>query len=342
MPIIYVQEIKLNFRGEFIMPFRIDVPAPKGGRHVAITQEYQLYLDDKAEYEKTDDYTINNIPYPNYKPTYTPGNGKTTTAGLVLSVTRETINWSIEAPVDQDYTSQKWRNEVYGTAGKAQRAIPVGCVGYYRGTNSLHVKRQHQTIDEAAHNHNHYRFEQEVTPELFEQHVMNFVEFDKESDHNGTSKKGESKFLSEESAKIIIEAFRICYDDEHSLEEKNANYKRNQTPEQEFLKDHFYSYTEKDKLELEQGKKIEGQCRDMTKGLSYTMAGLFAEIADQRQHDRTSIEVKRSRQAYQQREKAIDEARFLRRSSFFRQLSKSEDTKLPPTNSSSDSFELTK
>lgn len=86
------------------MPFRIDIVSPTGGAHIAPTQAYQDYLDDVKKY--------GDIFGPFTKE-------KTTEVGLVLSVTRQTINWSIEATVDRDFTSQQWRNEVYGTAADA-------------------------------------------------------------------------------------------------------------------------------------------------------------------------------------------------------------------------------
>lgn len=260
------------------MPFRIDVPTPNGRPHRAPTQEYQNYLDDVARY--------GNIfgPYTGVK--YTEAN-------LFISVSRETIGWFIAAPLEEDYTSQQWRNEVYGTAADAHREM--GCVGYYRGTNSLHIRRQHQTAEEAAHNHNHYRFETEVTPELFAQHIRNFVKYDKASTHNDSSLPGSSKFLTAEAADIIIETFTECY-----KEEKRTGL------DKEYATDPYYQYTREDLLELEEGRKIEGSCRDMSKGREHTMSGLRYDRAEERQHTDTPASVLESRRIYAERTKLLE------------------------------------
>lgn len=261
------------------MPFRIDVPAPNnkyGHRHKVRTQKYQDYLDDVKKY--------GNI-FGKF-----PKEEKYTYVGLVLTVTRESINWFIEDDLEHDFSSQKWRDEVYGTAALAQRDTKTGCVGYYRGTNSLHVKRQHQTIEEATHNHNHYRFETEVTPELFASHILNFVKFDQESTHNGTSKVGESKFLTMNDALYMINAFKLCYE-----EENKSGISEN------FKSDPFYEFTQKDKDELEWGKQHEGECRDLKKDMTFTMAGLFFNKAEERQHHCTSESVIIKRGIYQGR-----------------------------------------
>ncbi|WP_019216628.1 hypothetical protein, partial [Legionella tunisiensis] len=266
------------------MPFRIDVPTPDGRPHIAPTQAYQDYLDDVDHY--------GNIfgPYTGVK--YTEVN-------LFISVSRETIGWFIAAPLEHDYTSQQWRNEVYGTAADAHREM--GCVGYYRGTNSLHIRRQHQTAEEAAHNHNHYRFESEVTPELFAQHIRNFVKYDKLSTHNDSSMIGLSKFLTKDDAEMIIEAFTQCY-----ITEKRTGL------DKEYAQDPYYQYTREDLLELEEGRKIEGSCRDMSKGREHTMSGLRYDRAEERQHTDTPSSVLESRRIYAERSKALESIKLKR------------------------------
>lgn len=257
------------------MPFRIDVPSPTGKPFMAPTQAYQDYLDDVKKHGDI----------------FGPFTGvKHTEANLYISVTRQTISWSIVAPLEHDYTSQQWRNEVYGTAAVGHREISEGCVGYYRGTNSLHVKRQHQTANEAAHNHNHYRFNGDVTPELFAQHLRNFVKHDKSSTHNGSSKVGVPKFLTSADAEEIISAYTLCYQ-----EEVRTGLKK------EYLNDSYYKYTREDIEELDEGLKIEGACRDMSKSEAHTMAGLHYDRAELRQHKDTPAAVIESRRIYQKR-----------------------------------------
>lgn len=265
------------------MPFRIDVPSPNGESYQAPTQAYQDYLDDVEKY--------GDIFGPFKGDMYTP-------ASLYLSVTRQSITWSMVAPLKHDYTSQKWRNEVYGTAGLAHREISEGCVGYYRGTNSLHVKRQHQTANEAAHNHNHYRFNTDVTPELFAQHLRNFVKHDKASTHNGSSLCGVPKFLTSMDAERIIEAYTPCYQ-----EEVRTGLKK------ELESDPYYQYTREDTEELREGLVIEGTCRDMSKGLDHTMVGLRYDRAEERQHKDTPLSVLKSRQIYAGRSQELEAIR---------------------------------
>ena len=226
------------------MPFRIDI-----GNFKAETQAWE---DAKFHKDYPDKYMD---------------------ASVVLSVTRETINWAINAPMDD--TSQRWRDEIYATAAKAHRAAG-GCVGYYRGTNSLHVKRQHINIEEAAFNHNHYRFEEEVTPEMFARHVWNFVKYDIESTHNGSSEVGQSKYLNVVDAGYIIQAFRSFY------------AQQDRVAKADFEQSDYFKYTELDKEELSQGLEIEGACHEDSKPLEHSIAGLATDIADQRQHSRTS------------------------------------------------------
>ncbi|HHF7344242.1 TPA: hypothetical protein ACPSKB_000644 [Legionella feeleii] len=265
------------------MPFRIDVPSPNGESHQAPTQAYQDYLDDVEKY--------GNIFGPFKGDMYTP-------ARLYLSVTRQSITWSMVAPLEHDYTSQKWRNEVYSTAGLGHREISEGCVGYYRGTNSLHVKRQHQTANEAAHNHNHYRFNTDVTPELLAQHLRNFVKHDKASTHNGSSLSGVPKFLTSIDAERIIEAYTLCYQ-----EEVRTGLKK------ELEDDPYYQYTKEDRDELREGLEIEGTCRDMSKSLEHTMVGLRYDRAEERQHKDTPLSVLHSRQIYAERSKKLEAIR---------------------------------
>lgn len=271
------------------MPFRIEIIPPNNHSfHLATTQDYQNYLSLVEKYGKN---KVREFEGEKFTP-----------ANIFLTVTRETITWFISQTLDLDFTSQQWRNQLYSTAAKAHRKTDSGCVRYYRGTNSLHVKRQHITIEEASHNHNHYRFNNEVTPCMLEAHLTNFVEIDMCSTYGGSSKKGEPKFLDKEQKDDIVAAFASCYEEEH----KKSIY-TGLSRHDEFVESPYLKYTDEDIKELEQGVRLEGGCRDLAQKTSLTMLGIHAYKADQRQHCATSQKVIERRVTYQNRIRFLNE-----------------------------------
>lgn len=105
-----------------------------------------------------------------------------------------------------------------------------------------------------------------------------------------------SKYLTAEQAEEIIKAFTLCYQEEIGLGLKD-----------DFEKAPFYKYTDEDEHELVEGLKLEGVCRDLSKDRGHTMAGLKADIADERQHHKTDDSVKQARAIYQQRSKDLEQ-----------------------------------
>jgi hypothetical protein len=97
-----------------------------------------------------------------------PANNGVDKFGVKIEVLGQVINWFIIGPLDQ--STQKFRDIIYLAAANSH-AMTDGCTGYYRGSNSLHVKRHHTKLDDALYNHNHYRFEREVTPDMLGDHM---------------------------------------------------------------------------------------------------------------------------------------------------------------------------
>jgi DNA-binding ferritin-like protein (Dps family) len=88
--------------------------------------------------------------------------------GVKIEVLGQVINWFIIGDMDQ--STQVFRDIVYMAAANAH-SLTDGCTGYYRGTNSLHLKRHHTKLEDSFYNHNHYRFERDVTPEMLREHM---------------------------------------------------------------------------------------------------------------------------------------------------------------------------
>jgi hypothetical protein len=87
---------------------------------------------------------------------------------IKLEVLGQVINWFVIGEMDQ--STQDFRDVIYKTAAQAHALID-GCTGYYRGTNSLHLKRHHTRVEDSFNNHNHYRFDKNVTPDMLRDHM---------------------------------------------------------------------------------------------------------------------------------------------------------------------------
>ncbi len=152
---------------------------------------------------------------------------KETRVFVVVATYRNTINWLVLGEMNKD--SQKFRDEIYVCASRAHNTLERGCGKYYRGTNSVHVKRLHSDPFESMYNHNHYplgglkgadfdarTFPDDVTPEEFTQHVLAFAKADKEM-HGGIP-----RFLTEFDARRIAEEFRKNHVKELAAQKKAA------------------------------------------------------------------------------------------------------------------------
>ncbi|MFY2508789.1 BspA family leucine-rich repeat surface protein [Vibrio pectenicida] len=141
---------------------------------------------------------------------------KNTPVSVVVATYANSINWLVMGPMQVD--GQKFRDEVYVCASKANSLSVRGCGKYYRGTNSTHTKRLHSDAFESMYNHNHYpqggmngnNFEStslppDVTPAEFKKHLTEFLYFDKEI-HDGIP-----RFLSSCKVDEASEQFECAY-----------------------------------------------------------------------------------------------------------------------------------
>lgn len=149
-----------------------------------------------------------------------------------VEIHNQVINWFIIAPKDQ--TTQAFR-DVYFRAAANAHGLAEGCSGYYRGTNSLHLKRHHTKVEDAGFNHNHYRFVMDITPKLVSEH-MNAILL---QEHGGAILDrdrrpiGEEVFMSMERRKGIIdqivgeyEVFYEAYTEKVQIEEAIDRFNR--------------------------------------------------------------------------------------------------------------------
>lgn len=134
---------------------------------------------------------------------------KTLDVPIRLQIKEGVITWYFIAP--QDKTKQKFRDEVYESAGLAHLKVDHACEKYLRGTNALHVKKMHTKETEALYNHNHYRLMEghDVTPTELRQHLMGFVEAQRKLELFVDSEGGgkTEKFLTTDEAEEILKQY---------------------------------------------------------------------------------------------------------------------------------------
>ncbi len=137
---------------------------------------------------------------------------------IKFQVKGSTITWYFDAPKDE--THQDWRDDfVYMPAAVGHLEVDGHCEKYWRGTNSLHIKKMHTRQSEDKLNHNHYRIEndRDVTPTQVAQHLVGFVNAHKlidEAREQGVippSKYGflADKILTVEEVKEISHKFNV-------------------------------------------------------------------------------------------------------------------------------------
>ncbi len=195
---------------------------------------------------------------------------------VVVATHKNSINWLVLGEMNKD--SQAFRDEIYTCASQAHNTLDRGCGKYYRGTNSVHVKRLHSDPFESMYNHNHYplggikgidfeatTFPEDVTPEEFKKHLVAFSEADAKM-HNGAP-----RFLTKTNAYRIAEVFRKNYEENKSqveLQPAHSNSNR--------------EYTEEDLEELRLHQHEEQPCK-APDNAAHNTRGIGSERADERQ-----------------------------------------------------------
>ncbi|MDN3504906.1 MAG: hypothetical protein P0S95_04960 [Rhabdochlamydiaceae bacterium] len=117
------------------------------------------------------------------------------------------MTWYIVAPMDE--THQSFRDEVYQAAALGHLTVKNHCEKYWRGTNSLHVKKMHTDESESMLNHNHYRVrgDRDVGPEDVQEHLFGFVKA--QLDMGLIDRNGEPKYLGFKEAKAILHDYKV-------------------------------------------------------------------------------------------------------------------------------------
>lgn len=130
---------------------------------------------------------------------------KTIDVPIIFQVKGGCMTWYIKAPMDE--THQEFRDEVYESAGLGHLRVKDHCEKYWRGTNSLHVKKMHTNESESGFNHNHYRMkDRDVDPVAVYEHLHRFVDAQREMELIDSS--GREKFLDHDEATKICEKFK--------------------------------------------------------------------------------------------------------------------------------------
>lgn len=199
---------------------------------------------------------------------------KSTEVFVVVATYRNVINWFILG--NMNYDAQSFRDEIYTCAALAHNTLERGCGKYYRGTNAVHVKRQHADAFEAVYNHNHYplggpqganvdptAFPDPVSPEEFKQHMLAFATEDAKM-HGGTP-----RFLTTLKALKIAAAFEA-----NCLLEKEQNL----PPDPQARE-----YDSDDREELRVFGIQEQPCKSESSSGTPVIRGIDANKADQRQ-----------------------------------------------------------
>lgn len=222
-----------------------------------------------------------------------------------------TMTWYFIAPKDE--THQSWRDELYMAAGLGHLKVDNHCEKYWRGTNSLHLKKMHTRESEDELNHNHYRLENDIdaTTMHVAQHLFGFVEAQKEIDEArkleglGLSAEGPltDKFLDAKEAQEISRLFNIWWvkanhvgqAKEMDIEEKHISLPaREESLIALYKKSDKQRFTPEDEMEWKKHKHQEEPCRSIVKdstikekikAIKYGMRGIGSELANTRQVD---------------------------------------------------------
>ncbi len=225
---------------------------------------------------------------------------KTMAVPITFQVKGGCITWYIKAPMDE--THQEFRDEIYGAAGLGHLKVKDHCEKYWRGTNSLHVKKMHTNEAESGFNHNHYRMrDRDVDPVAVYEHLHGFVEAQKEMELIDAS--GREKFLDQDEANEICNKFiRFWVEANHVGPEMTVKLgdeeirlpTRERSIIEEFRDSPSQRLTPEDIEEWESNKEKENPCliikdweslnvRERLKAIAEGMRGLGSELAQTRQ-----------------------------------------------------------
>ncbi len=221
---------------------------------------------------------------------------------VMFQVKGGTMTWYFTAP--HDVTHQEFRDEVFQSAGLGHMTVPGHCEKYWRGTNSLHVKKMHTSEKESGMNHNHYRMDdRNADPQAVLLHLTGFVEAQNELAKNGLIDKP-NKFLDKAEAQHIAQKFeRFWYDANHSGPAKTIELSTGEVlnlPRREKSKAAIYAehpsqkFTPEDEKEWAENKAKEAPCTSISNwnAMSFeerlvateqAMRGMGSEFAQTRQ-----------------------------------------------------------
>ncbi len=204
---------------------------------------------------------------------------------IKFQVKEGTITWYFETDsVGMDETHQDFRDQLYQSAALGHLTVPEHCDKYWRGTNSLHVKKMHTKEAESTSNHNHYRLEddKDYNPRTVYQHLMGLVRAQDEMGlYDGDSLargdlQTQQKFLTHAEAIELSHQYNVFYAKQHYVGPARSILVGKElvpVPETEVSLASQYkakskaAYTREDILEWEQNKKEEQPCKEVVPGL---------------------------------------------------------------------------
>jgi hypothetical protein len=208
----------------------------KNGDYTELNKRINSYMKDDHFFRLTEGKFYEVKPG-DYKP-----------VNVKIQVKEGTITWYF-ANVGHDETTQEFRNQVFRTAALGHLLVPGACAKYYRGTNSMHLKRMHTSEEEAMMNHNHYRVHDDhISVSQFSQHLKGFLEAER-------AYGIENKFLNEEEAKVLIAEYANFDKGLDAVVGENGATLRELFHEQEQIK-----WSDLDIKELGDSKSIEEPC----------------------------------------------------------------------------------
>lgn len=225
---------------------------------------------------------------------------------IKLQVKEGVITWYFIAP--HDVTKQDFRDEVYRSAALAHLRVENACEKYLRGTNALHVKKMHTSEEESGLNHNHYRLMEghDVEPKDLRQHLMGFVQAQKELKLVAGDKE---KYLDKEEAEEILRQYEKHWTIiNHKGEAKTVEIagekidlpKREKSLLEEYKAKEMAQWDDDDRAEWEQYKHLEMPCRSINpdtpvevrlEAAAKGMRGIRSEVQHQRQIQGSRLKV---------------------------------------------------
>lgn len=232
---------------------------------------------------------------------------KTCEAGIRFQVKGGCMTWYIIAPKDE--THQSFRDELYQSAAVGHLTVENHCEKYWRGTNSLHIKKMHGNEKESGFNHNHYRIKEDlyVEPKDVAEHLIGTVKAQR--DMKLYSATGREKFMDmDEASKIILDFTKFWVRINHSGQEQAVSIGEESLKLPARDKSLLSLYKEKqekklskeDNEEWEKNKHLENPCTSITpdmpiadklKAIQAGMRGLGSELAHTRQLEGSKYKV---------------------------------------------------